>query len=138
MSLVMRSRFALYVGLFLLTSDSSLFMNQALRHFNGRREEKLRVRLSLRVEQQRERAAAAKAAMQQKIHREQIRQLEALHLSFAHIIEIPLHERGRQMLEHPCINRLGPRDDADVGRVPLVAGTREAQPHQRYADSAVR
>ena len=96
-------------------------------HFDFGREQVLRVRLPLRVEQQRQRAAAAEAAMKQKIHREQIRQLEALDLALAHVVEMALHERRRQVLEHPRVDRLRARDDADVGGVALVAGAREAQ-----------
>src|SRR5688572_6041643 len=121
----MRSRFALYVGLFLLMIESILCMHQALWHFDGRGEEKLRVRLSLRVEQQRERPAAAETAMQQKIHRKQIRQLEALDLSLTHVVEVALHECGRQMFEHPRVDGIRTRDDTDVRGVPFIAGARQ-------------
>ena len=102
-------------------------MYQPFRDLDLRREQILRVRLALRVEQQRQRAAAAETPMQQEVDREEIRQLEPFHLALAHIIEMPLHERRRQMLEHPGVDGFRPRDDADVGGVALVAGAREAE-----------
>ena len=62
--------------------------------------------------------------MQQEVHRKQVGKFEALHLSLAHVVEIPFHERGRQVFDHPGIDRLGARDDADVRRVTLVAAPR--------------
>jgi hypothetical protein len=52
------------------------------------------------VQQQRRRAAAAEAAMQQKIDGQQVRQLEALDVSLAHVVEVALDERRREVFEH--------------------------------------
>ena len=65
--------------------------------------------------------------MEQEVDREEIRQLEPLDFALAHIIEMPLHERRRQMLEDPGVDGLRARDDADVGGVAFVARTREAE-----------
>ena len=83
-------------------------------------------------------AAAAQASMQQKIDSEEVRQLESFDLALAHIIEMPLHERRRQMLEDPRVNGLRARDDADVGGVTLVPGTRKTQTNQRHANHVFR
>ena len=100
-------------------------MYQPFGNLDLRGEQILRVCLPLRVEHQRQGAAASEAAMEKKIHRKKIRQLEALHLSLTYIVEMVLDECGRQVLEHPRVHRLRSGDDPDVGGVPFVAGPRE-------------
>src|SRR5205823_927120 len=112
-SCCIRSRLALNVEPFVSMWDSRICINQPFRNFYFRGEQVRRVGFPLRVQEERERAAAAQALMQQEIHREKIRQQEALDAALAEVVEIPFDERRGQMLDHPRVDGLGPRDHAD-------------------------
>src|SRR5438552_2585729 len=75
---------------------------KSLRHFHFGRQQVLRERLALRVEQQGRRAAAAETLVEQKVYRQQIWKLVPLHVALAHLAKVAFHEGGREILEHPA------------------------------------
>ena len=96
-------------------------------------QQELGVGLRLRIEPQGHRAAAAKTVMKEKIQRQKVGQLVPLDRAFADVDETPFDERLCQMFEHPRVDVGGAADDADVGGVAFVAGSREAEPSQCHA-----
>src|SRR5262245_42659131 len=89
-------------------------------------------RLALRVGLQRDRAASAKAVMQQKIERVQIRQFVALDLAFTDSGEVSFDALGGDLADEDRVMLRFERDQADVGRVAFVARTRMCDFDKRY------
>ena len=91
--------------------------------------------LGLRVEPHRRGAAAAERIVHEEIQRMHARQVEALDLALHVMREIGLHGFRRQARANDRpIFRLA-RDDADIGAVALVAGTRDRKRDQRNLDA---
>src|SRR5206468_3995146 len=88
-------------------------------HLHG--EQRVRERLSLGVEPQRDRAPAAQRLVEQEVERPEVRHLVTLHLAAADAAEAPLHGGGGERALEPWVDLGSPGDHADVAHVPLVA-----------------
>jgi len=94
----------------------------------------LRVGFALRVKQQRKRTATAKALVQQKINRTKIRQLGALNAALADTVKATLNKVRRDRLNHPAIDFVRTRNQANVARIAFVAGPCQTKIHQAHAN----
>src|SRR5436309_3920526 len=106
-------------------------VEQRLGRLHLQAEQRVRQRLSLGVEPQRDRAPAIQRLVEQEVERPEVRYLVALHLAAADAAEAPLHgRRGERALE-PRVDLGGPGDHADVADVALVAAPRVGEEAQR-------
>ena len=78
-------------------------------------------RLPLCVGFERDRSASIERAVQQEVQRVEVRQLEALDLARDHALKMPCHARRRHLLDEQRVILGLERNQADVGRVTLVA-----------------
>src|SRR5215207_9539865 len=87
-------------------------------------EERRREGLALRVGHERERAAAAQGLVQEEVERAEVGQLEALDAAMHDPAEVLLDALGRDLAYEHRVELFAQRDEADVGRVALVARAR--------------
>src|SRR2546423_511077 len=95
-------------------------------------QEVLGVGLALGVEEERHRAAAPEACVEEEVAGTEVGNLVAVDTAPADPGEALLHEGRCDGLHHPAVDRNAPGEEADVAGVALVAGSGQTEPAEGH------